>query len=194
MVLLVLAVVAAVTAAALAFRPAHQAASHASQTPSASHSAAPAVPILTPVSAQGLDETSVNANMAIDGSSHTAWQTQFYKDNPVFGGLKTGSGLILDMGHAVHLSSVKVLFGPTAGANVSIGVGNDGSASQQSDASFTTVASAANLPGGSHTFRSDSTATGRYVLIWFTRLPPEAGGPASHYEAEIFNVIVRGSS
>jgi hypothetical protein len=193
-VLLVLAVVAAVTAAALAFRPAHQAASHASQTPSASHSAAPAVPILTPVSAQGLDETSVNANMAIDGSSHTAWQTQFYKDNPVFGGLKTGSGLILDMGHAVRLSSVKVLFGPTAGANVSIGVGNDGSASQQSDASFTTVASAANLPGGPHTFRSDSTATGRYVLIWFTRLPPEAGGPASHYEAEIFNVIVRGSS
>ena len=79
MVLLVLAVVAAVTAAALAFRPAHQAASHASQTPSASHSAARAVPILTPVSAQGLDETSVNANMAIDGSSHTAWQTQFYK-------------------------------------------------------------------------------------------------------------------
>ena len=193
-VLLVLAVVAAITAAALAFRPAHQAAGPGSQTPSASHSAAPAVPILTPVSAQGLDETSVNANMAIDGNPHTAWQTQFYKGNPVFGGLKTGSGLILDMGRAVKLSSVKVLFGPTAGANVSIGVGNDGSASQQSDANFTTVASAANLPGGSHTFRSDFTATGRYVLIWFTRLPPEAGGPASRYEAEIFNVIVRGSS
>jgi hypothetical protein len=193
-VLVILAVVAAVTAAALAFRSAPKAGQPASRSPSASHSAAAAVPILAPVSAQGLDETSANANMAIDGNPHTPWQTQFYKGNPVFGGLKTGSGLMLDMGHAVRLSSVKVLFGPTAGADVSIGVGNDGSASQQSDANFTTVSSAGNLPGGSHTFRSDSTATGRYVLIWFTRLPPESGGPANDYEAEIFNVVVRGSS
>jgi hypothetical protein len=76
---------------------------------------------------------------------------------------------------------------------VAIGVGNDGSTAQQSDAGFTTVASADNLPGGLHTFRSDSTATGRYVLIWFTRLPPEAGGPANNYQAEIFNIVVRGS-
>ena len=194
-VLLVLAVVAAVTAAALAFRPAHQPASQASQTPSASHSAAAAVPIQTPVSAQGLDETSVNANMAIDGNPRTAWQTQFYKGNPVFGGLpKPGSGLLLDMGHAVRLSSVKVLFGPTAGADVAIAVGNDGSTAQKSDANFTTVSSATNLPGGVHTFRSDSTATGRYVLIWFTRLPPESGGPANNYQAEIFNIVVRGTS
>jgi hypothetical protein len=192
-VVLVLAVVAAVTAAALAFRPAHPAGHPVSQSPSASHSASSAAPILRPLSAQGLDETSTNANMAIDGNSRTAWQTQYYKGNPVFGGLKTGSGLILDMGRAVRLSSVRVLFGPTAGADVAIGVGNDGSTSQQSDASFTTVASADNLPGGSHTFRSDSTATGRYLLIWFTRLPPEAGGPASNYEAEIFNIVVRGS-
>lgn len=192
-VLLVLAVVAAVTAAALALRPAHQPVNPVSTSPSASHSAA-ASPILVPVSAKGLDEPSANAHMAIDGNPHTAWQTQFYKGNPVFGGLpKPGSGLMLDMGHAVRLSSVKVLFGPTAGADVAIAVGNDGSTAQKSDANFTTVASADNLPGGLHTFRSDSTATGRYVLIWFTRLPPEAGGPASNYEAEIFNVVVRGS-
>jgi len=30
--------------------------------------------------------------MAIDGNPHTAWQTQFYKGNPVFGGLKKGPG------------------------------------------------------------------------------------------------------
>ena len=194
-VLVILAVVAAVAAAALAFRPAHHPASHASQSPSASHSTASAAPVVQPLGAQEINEpgTQANAGMAIDGNPHTAWQTQFYKGNPVFGGLKTGSGLILDIGHAVKLSSVKVLLGPTAGASVSIGIGNDGSASQQSNANFTTVSSAANLPGGSHTFRSDSTATGRYVLIWFTRLPPETGGPASNYQAEIFNVVVRGS-
>ena len=189
----VLAGVAAVTLAALALRPAHKPSHPGGQRPPASHSAAPAATILKPVSAQGLDETSTDANMAIDGNPRTAWQTQFYKGNPVFGGLKKGSGLILDMGHAVRLSSVKVLFGPTAGADVAIGVGNDGSTAQQSDAGFTTVASADNLPGGLHTFRSDSTATGRYVLIWFTRLPPEAGGPANNYQAEIFNIVVRGS-
>jgi hypothetical protein len=195
-VLLVLAVVAAVTAAALAFRPAHQPASHVSLSPSASHSVAPLAPVVPPLGAQEINEpgTQANAGMAIDGNPHTAWQTQFYKGNPVFGGLKKGSGLILDMGHAIRLSSVKVLFGPTAGADVTIGVGNDGSAAQHSDANFTTVASAGNLAGGSHIFRSGSAATGRYVLIWFTRLPPEAGGPASNYEAEIFNVVVRGSS
>src|ERR1035437_1115365 len=193
-VLVILAVVAAVTAAALAFRSAPKAGQPASRSPSASHSAA-AVPILAPVSAQGLDETSANANMAIDGNPRTAWQTQFYKGNPVFGGLpKPGSGLLLDMGHAVRLSSVKVLFGPTAGADVAIAVGNDGSTAQQSDANFTTVSSASNLPGGVHTFRSDSTATGRYVMIWFTRLPPESGGPANDYQAEIFNIVVRGTS
>src|SRR6202042_3112609 len=104
--------------------------------------------ILKPVSAQGLDETSADASMAIDGSSRTAWKTQFYRGNPVFGGLKTGSGLLLDMGKQVRLSSVKVLLGPTAGASVSIAVGNDGSTAQKSDANFTTVASAGNLPGG----------------------------------------------
>jgi hypothetical protein len=192
-VLLVLAVVAAVTAAALALRSSPQAGQAAGQSSSASHSA-PAAPILKPSSAQGLDETSTDANKAIDGSSRTAWQTQFYSGNPVFGGLKSGSGLLLDMGREVRLSSVKVLFGPTAGADVNIAIGNDGSTTQQSDASFRTVASASNLPGGSHIFRSDSAAMGRYVLIWFTRLPPEAGGPADHYEAEIFNIIVRGST
>ncbi len=193
MALLVLAVVAAVTAAALALRPSPPASSPAGQSPSASHSAAPPAPILKPVSAQGLDETSADASMAIDGSSRTAWKTQFYRGNPVFGGLKTGSGLLLDMGKQVRLSSVKVLLGPTAGASVSIAVGNDGSTAQKSDASFRTVASAGNLPGGAHIFRSDSAATGRYVLIWFTRLPPEAGGPPDQYQAEIFNTIMRGS-
>ena len=191
--LLVLAVVAAVTAAALALRPSPQASSPGSQSPSASHSAAPPAAILKPVSAQGLDETSADASMAIDGSSRTAWKTQFYRGNPVFGGLKTGSGLLLDMGQQVRLSSVKVLLGPTAGASVSIAVGNDGSTAQKSDANFRTVASTDNLPGGAHIFRSDSAATGRYVLIWFTRLPPEAGGPPDQYEAEIFNIIMRGS-
>jgi hypothetical protein len=151
------------------------------------------VTVLTPQGARGFDETSNGASLAIDNQPGTAWQTQYYIGNPVFGGLKTGSGLILDMGRAVRLSSVTVQFGPTSGADVAIKIGNDGSRTAASLATFRTVAQAANL-GGTHTFVSQSTVAGRYVLIWFTRLPPQANGPKNHYEAEIFNVIVKGSS
>ena len=34
-------------------------------------------------------------------------------------------------------------------------------------------------------------ATGRYVLIWITNLPPLAGQP-DQYEAMIYNVVVHG--
>jgi hypothetical protein len=46
---------------------------------------------------------------------------------------------------------------------------------------------------GSTTFDVSSHATGRYVLIWITYLPPLAGSP-NHYEAMIYNVVVHGSS
>jgi serine/threonine protein kinase len=163
--------------------------------------------VLTPVSAQGLEESNTNANFAIDGNPSTDWQTHFYIGNPVFGGLQKGSGLILDMGHAVKLSSVTVTFGSISGASVQIRIGtpaaplpppsNDPSSSEAAtDQAFadslTTVSQQTNV-GGTVTFPVTSSATGRYVLIWFTRLPAMAGHP-NQYQADIFNVVVKGSS
>jgi hypothetical protein len=154
---------------------------------------------LTPVSAHGFDalglagdpqnENDAEAKFAIDGSTKTAWHTQFYLGNPVFGGLKKGTGLILDMGKAVRLSQVTVMFGPSAGADVAIEVGNNNAVRASSLSTFTTVATAQNV-GGTYTFKATSSARGRYVLIWFTKLPPLGAGK---FEAEIFNVAVRGS-
>jgi hypothetical protein len=154
---------------------------------------------LTPVSAHGYDalglagdpqnENDNEAKFAIDGNPTTAWHTQFYLGNPVFGGLKQGTGLILDMGKQVQLSQVTAMFGPTPGASVSIEVGNNNAVSKAAFSTFSTVATAQNV-GGSYTFRSTSSAKGRYVLIWFTKLPPLGTGK---FEAEIFNVVVRGS-
>jgi hypothetical protein len=163
--------------------------------PSGSASAA----MLTPANAHGFDalnlasdpqnENDDEAKFAIDGNPGTAWHTQFYLGNPVFGGLKTGTGLILDMGKAVRLSQVTVTFGPTAGANVAIELGNDNAVRASTLSTFTTVASAQDV-GGTFTFKTTSSTTGRYVLIWFTKLPPLGPGK---FEAEIFNVVVRGS-
>ncbi len=168
------------------------------------HASRAGVTTLTPVKAGGFDvydtngedgnENDAEAPNAIDNNPDTAWHTLFYKGDPVFGGLKSGTGLLLDMGKPVRLSSLEVLFGPTPGANVRIEVGNNSTPAPSTLSSFTTVARGNGTPGGDYTFHATGSATGRYVLIWFTQLPPEAHGPKNRYEAEIFNVVVRGSS
>jgi putative peptide zinc metalloprotease protein len=157
-------------------------------------------PVLTPVSAEGFDplgtlgggdssdENSDLAGYAIDSDLQTAWQTQYYLGNPVFGGLKTGSGLILDMGRQIRPTSVTVTFGSTPGADVAIEVGNNASPSVSALSGFRTVATADGI-GGTHYFRTPTSLAGRYVLIWFTKLPP--AGP-DQFQAQIFNIIVRG--
>ena len=158
----------------------------------------PAV-VLEPVRAAGFDvlespeqdpgdEDSVTAPQAIDGNPATAWHTQYYLGSPVFGGLKKGSGLILDMGRPVRISSVTVTFGPVPGADVSIEVGNRDTLSAATLATFRTVARAVDV-GGTHTFKAARLTKGRYVLIWFTTLPPTGTG---QYAAQIFTVAIRG--
>jgi hypothetical protein len=177
--------------------------SHPGSTTSAGPSTSGAVALLAPLSAHGFDiydttgqdqnENDSEAPHAVDGNPRTAWHTLFYENNPVFGGLKKGTGLILDMGKPVKLSTVEVTFGPTAGANVQIMIGNNNSLSPGALAGFTTVAAGSDIPGNDYTFQASGTATGRYVLIWFTKLPPQPGGPKNQFEAEIFNIVVRGS-
>jgi len=159
-----------------------------------------AVTALTPVGAQAFEDNPSNANLAIDNDATTAWKTDWYIGNPVFGGLQQGSGLILDMGHAVRLSSVQVTLGSIPGADVQIKIGtpstpvppaNDPTVAEGIANSMTTVAQQTNVTG-TVTFPVSSTATGRYVLIWFTKLPPMAGEP-NKYQAEVYHVVVRGS-
>lgn len=154
--------------------------------------------VLTPVSAHGFDplgapgdpfdENDALAVYAIDKNPATSWQSQYYLGNPVFGGLKAGSGLILDMGRPVRLRSVTVTFGSVPGADVAIKVGNDDTLAASALPTFTTVAAADGV-GGRHTFRTARSVRGRYVLIWFIRLPPAGPG---RFQAQIFSIIVRG--
>jgi hypothetical protein len=192
----VLVVIAAVVVTAFSLRkhPAH---------PTGTQSAPPSQvastdQTLKPLSAQGFDaynlsdtgdENSQDALLAIDGDPSTDWKTQFYL-SPVFGGLKPGSGLMLDMGKPVRLSSLQIQFGATRGADVKIGLASTDSRSSATVTGMTTVAKGHNL-GGLHKFSVHSTATGQYVLIWFTKLPPMGGGK---YEAAIYNIVLRGST
>jgi len=167
------------------------------QRPSAVRPAVPAAVVLAPVNAHGFDplssddpgdENDALAAYAIDGNPSTAWQTQRYLGSPLLGGLKKGTGLILDMGGPVRLSSVAVTFGSTPGADVTIEIGNDNALAPASLATFTAVAAADGV-SGPHTFRPAGAAQGRYVLIWFTKLPAVAQGG---FQAQIFSVVIRG--
>jgi hypothetical protein len=159
------------------------------------HSTAPsaaAAVALKPVGATsfgpgGGDDTG-QAQLAIDGSTATAWHTSFYIGNPVFGGLQKGTGLLLDMGKQVRLSQVVVQFGTTCCAHAQIAIGNDPAAPQ----SAFTVLQSSDQGQGSTTFSVTKNATGRYVLIWLTYLP--SNDTANRFQAFIHNVSVRGST
>jgi serine/threonine protein kinase len=172
------------------------------QTSSSSSSSPPSVAasnVLAPVSANSFDpfgtggnENGDEAKYAIDNNPSTFWHTDFYIDYPTFGNLKSGTGLILDMGRPVRLSQVVVQFGAICCAHVEIEIGNNNSPVASTLTTFTQVQSSNNAVGTT-TFNVTSSVAGRYVLIWITYLPRLAGS-ANEYEALIYNVVVHGSA
>ena len=160
----------------------HSPAPAPSRTHSSSQSPAAAAILLTPASASVYnplgssgDDDPAEASKAIDGSTSTAWHTSYYFSH-LFGNLKKGTGLILDMGLPVRLSQLTVQFGTSCCAHVMIGVGNSNTASAATLSTFTPVQSSS-AAQGSMTFDVTKQVTGRYVLIWITDLPPLATEP-----------------
>jgi serine/threonine protein kinase len=171
---------------------------HSTTTPPASQSAtaAPAATsiLLKPVSASSYEMSGTDdpggVQYAIDGSTSTAWHTDYYFGESTFGNLKTGTGLLLDMGQQVRLSQVAVQFGTTCCTHVEIEIGN--SASTAAMKTFTEVQSSTTAQGIT-TFNVTSKTTGRYVLIWLTDLPARTGA-SGQFESLIYNITMRGSA
>ncbi len=101
---------------------------------------------------------------------------------------------MLDMGRRVNVSSVTVTFGNVPGTHVRVEVGSTGGAGTATTPppGFTTLGRSGNAVG-SVTFTGHGTTSGEFVLIWFTKLAPQSG-QSGHYQAVVFNVVVRGSS
>ena len=175
----------------------HSAAPPPAGTHSPSQSAAAAAVPLRPVSAavynplgSSGDDDPGDAPKAIDGSPSTFWHTSYYLSQSTFGNLKKGTGLILDMGRQVRLSQVAVQFGASCCTHVVIEVGNSNAVSAAALSTFTPVQSSSTASGNT-TFDVTKQATGRYLLIWITDLPPLAGSQGK-YEALIYDVTVHG--
>jgi hypothetical protein len=123
-----------------------------------------------------------NAHLAVDGRPRTAWRTDWYT-TPQFGNLYRGTGLLLDMGRKVTITGVRVLLGPAAGARFQIRVGP-----RPRLAGLRPVARSTGH-GGMVYLKVGSRPVGRYVLVWFTKLPPN---PAGNFQVAVRGVRVRG--
>jgi serine/threonine protein kinase len=200
-VIVLVLIAAGVVGWTLSHRGNHQ--TTAPPTHSASASTAPSAAasvVLVPAGANSFDalgtdggnEDASGAKYAIDNNPGTFWHTDYYFTYPNFGNLKKGTGLILDMGKQVRLSQVVVQFGASCCADVEIEIGNDNNPAPSTLRTFTEVAASTSAHGVT-TFDATGDTTGRYVLIWITRLPPLAG-TGNQYEAQIYDVVVHGSA
>lgn len=155
----------------------HSAAATPTPTPTPTHTAPPAVTTrtLTPASAEafgtagaGQGDNAGLAPLAIDGSPGTAWHTDWYT-SANFGNLYSGSGLLLNLGHSRTVTGARIRLGSTPGADFQLRVG-----SSPSLGALHPVAHENGASGMVHLHLA-SPAHGRYVLIWFTRLPDNGG-------------------
>jgi hypothetical protein len=184
---------------------AHRAASHAGQashaaaaaaTGSAHAAPAPAAPAtagappraLTPAGAAafgspgGPGDNPDLAGLAIDGKPATGWHTDWYA-TARFGNLYPGTGLLVDMGRPVTIMAARVSLGRAHGASFQLRVG-----AVPAPARLRPVAAAADAAGVVW-LRLPRPARGRYLLLWFTRLPPD---PAGTFQEYVYGLQVRG--
>jgi transcriptional regulator with XRE-family HTH domain len=187
-------------AATAGFRLAHPAATHPGKhhaaaphaTPSASPTAtAPPVVVLNPVSVvafgpggAGQGDNPGLASLAISGNPATPWSSDWY-GTAQFNGVQSGTGLLLDMGQPVVITSARISLGSVPGASIELRVGD-----VPALADLPTVASAANA-GAVVRLLPARPARGRYVLIWFTLLPPNGSG---NYQAYVSGIRLKGQA
>jgi hypothetical protein len=155
--------------------------------PGTTSGGAAAVRTLTPASAAafgvsgaGQGDNGDLAHLAIDANSATAWHTDWYT-SAHFGNLYPGTGLLVDMGRPVTVTAAAITLGRGHGGSFQVRIG-----AAPALASLRPVAHAVGAAGVIH-LHFARPAHGRYVLLWFTRLPPTQAGTfqASVHEIEL---------
>lgn len=112
------------------------------------------------------DEDSI---AAIDGNPETGWQTARYSSADLDG--KGGVGIVFDLGEPRPIQSALLSFDGT-GTSAQIRVSND----IQPDPALWSAVATVEGAGEQIEIRSPRPVTGRYVLVWFTKLPADGSG------------------
>ncbi|MFI0860679.1 hypothetical protein ACH4RA_10445 [Streptomyces smyrnaeus] len=107
------------------------------------------------------------AGDAVDGKPNTYWLTDKYLGHATFGNLKSGAGLILDLGKTRQVSQLKVDFiGKTSASFLAAPKSVTNMPSSLGSFSKVTNGSGAHL-----TLKAKKPIKTRYVLLWLTKLP-----------------------
>ena len=166
-------------------------ASRPASTPTPTRTAKPQAPVQRlPIKADGAfgpdgladGDNPQSASFAIASHASAPWQTNWYTTAD-FGLLKHGTGLLLDMGKPVTITSVTLQLGNDWGASLQLRAGNE------DDLSAMPVVASATDAGGQLTMRLKNPARARYILIWFVKLPPSGAGT---YTGSVYSVTVKG--
>ena len=126
------------------------------------------------------------AEYVLDLHGGKSWISHWYA-SAHFGALKDGTGLLLDMGRVLTIRQVQLSLARAFsgwGADVEIRVGSSPNLEN------VTPAAVATDVGGLVSPRFRAPATGRYVQIWFTRLPRNSSGT---YQEYVYGVSLHGS-
>lgn len=118
----------------------------------------------------------------LDGDPATSWSTSTYQQNFGPAGLKTGVGLVIDLGATKGVRQVVVT---TEDGDTSLAAYVTSTA-PEGIAGLTPIGTASGT--GELTITSDEAVSGRYVTVWLTIIPPVDGG----FRGTISEVQVRG--
>lgn len=116
----------------------------------------------------------------IDGLASTVWTSEGYSSANL-GGLKKGVGVILDLGRSMHPSSIAVDQTTASDYTVYLADSDSLAGARKVGAKAGTV--------GVATLPVPAGVTGRYVIVWFTKVAPASGG---RFRASLAEVKVTG--
>lgn len=129
----------------------------------------------------GAPENDGDVPLTYDGDPATAWSTVTYRGSAAFGNLKSGLGILYDLGSAQPLAGVTVT-SPVPGATVEVRTADE----PAGDLDGFAPAASGTLEETSE-LAFDDAVEARYVLLWITGLVADGDG----FTAQIGEVTVR---
>ncbi|MDO0926865.1 protein kinase family protein [Streptomyces sp. TG1A-8] len=117
-----------------------------------------------------------------DNSTATYWQTDFYL-SPDFGRLKSGVGVILDLGKVQRVGKATVTFVGETSVELRAAAADAGS----EPTTFDAYGKAAGGSGTTVVLRPGKSLRTRYLLVWLTKLPADNEG---HWRGRVADIKV----
>ena len=122
-------------------------------------------------------------DLILDGDSETFWSSEGYRSSE-FSGLKSGLGVILDLGESAAVREVTLELPSESGGTIH--VTDDGGYADGNE--LGDLAAAGSFSGeGSVTVTLEQPVTGRYVIVWFTEI---SDGGEQWYRARLAGATV----